>query len=60
MMRATLESMGDIIAGKNPMGRIGKPSDMVGVTLYLASKASSYVNGVVIPIDGGQVIKANM
>ena len=35
------------------MRRIGKPSDMAGVALYLASRAGSYVNGVVIPVDGG-------
>ena len=53
MMAATLERFGDAIAQTNPMGRIGEPDDMVGVAIYLASRASSYVTGVVIPVDGG-------
>ncbi len=35
------------------MSRIGRPPDMAGVALYLASSASAYVNGSVIPVDGG-------
>jgi len=37
----------------NPMGRIGQPEDMVGVCLFLASDASSYVNGAQVLVDGG-------
>lgn len=37
----------------NPMGRIGIPEDMVGVCLFLASDAASYVNGAQILVDGG-------
>ena len=37
----------------NPMGRIGQPRDMVGVCVFLASDASSYVNGAQILVDGG-------
>ena len=37
----------------NPMGRIGQPGDMVGLCLFLASNASSYVNGAQILVDGG-------
>ena len=36
-----------------PMRRIGAPADMAGVAIYLASRAGAYVNGVVIPVDGG-------
>ena len=36
-----------------PLGRIGSPSDMAGIALFLASPAGAYVNGAVIPIDGG-------
>lgn len=37
----------------NPMKRIGSPQDMVGVCVFLASDAASYVNGAQILVDGG-------
>ena len=37
----------------NPMRRIGQPHDMAGVCVFLASDASSYVNGAQILCDGG-------
>lgn len=40
-------------AAMNPMRRIGVPSDMVGVCVFLASDAASYVNGAQILVDGG-------
>jgi NAD(P)-dependent dehydrogenase (short-subunit alcohol dehydrogenase family) len=37
----------------NPMQRIGRPQDMVGVCVFLASDAASYVNGAQVLVDGG-------
>jgi len=53
MTRWMLENYQDSIEANCPMGRIGRPADMAGVALYLASRAGAYVNGVVIPVDGG-------
>ena len=53
MMRVTLDRFRDAIVATCPLGRIGEPTDMAGVAIYLASRASSYVTGAVIPVDGG-------
>ena len=36
-----------------PLGRIGQPSDAAGLTIFLCSRAGSYLTGTVIPLDGG-------
>lgn len=40
-----------------PQGRWGTPDDMKGPVLFLASSASDYLNGVVIPVDGAYLVK---
>jgi NAD(P)-dependent dehydrogenase (short-subunit alcohol dehydrogenase family) len=41
------------IIAHTPMGRFGKPEDLLGTVLWLLSPASSFVTGIVVPIDGG-------
>jgi NAD(P)-dependent dehydrogenase (short-subunit alcohol dehydrogenase family) len=53
MMAETLRRFGDQIAAATPLGRIGRPDDMAGTALYLASRAGAYVTGAVLPVDGG-------
>ncbi len=53
MMAHTLATMGEQIVAEVPRGRIGKPEDMAGAAIYLASQAGAYLNGAVIPVDGG-------
>ena len=54
MMSYMLTNFKDKIEAENPLGRIGRPSDMAGLALYLASDASKYMTGQVIAIDGGR------
>jgi NAD(P)-dependent dehydrogenase (short-subunit alcohol dehydrogenase family) len=53
MMAHTLKTAGDKIVQMVPRKRIGVPSDMVGAAIVLSAKASAYVTGVVLPVDGG-------
>jgi 2-deoxy-D-gluconate 3-dehydrogenase len=41
------------IVDRIPAGRWGRPADLAGATVFLASAASDYVNGIVLPVDGG-------
>lgn len=53
MMAATLDTFGDEITASAPLRRIGRPDDVVGTAIYLASRAGSYLTGAIIPVDGG-------
>jgi NAD(P)-dependent dehydrogenase (short-subunit alcohol dehydrogenase family) len=44
-----------VVEQQVPLGRIGRSDDVVGTTLFLASRAGSYLTGTVIPVDGGIV-----
>ncbi|WP_292070950.1 2-dehydro-3-deoxy-D-gluconate 5-dehydrogenase KduD [Brevundimonas sp. UBA7534] len=41
------------ILGRIPAGRWGDPSDLGGAAVFLSSRASDYVNGSIVPVDGG-------
>lgn len=41
------------ILGRTPMGRWGRPEDLVGPALFLASDAARFITGAVLPVDGG-------
>jgi 2-deoxy-D-gluconate 3-dehydrogenase len=41
------------VVGRLPAGRWGEPADLAGATVFLASAASDYVHGIVLPVDGG-------
>lgn len=51
------QDMLDSIAAHAPSGRVGEPQDIAGAALFLASRASTYVNGHCLVVDGGTTIK---
>ncbi len=48
-----LTARGRTIIDHTPMGRFGGPEELLGTVLWLLSPASSFVTGVVVPVDGG-------
>lgn len=51
--KAWTEEIKDVFRSQAPLARIGRPDEIVGAALYLASDASSYTTGAIIKIDGG-------
>lgn len=49
----TLTERGKAVIAMTPFGRFGNPEELVGTILWLASDASQFVTGVVVPVDGG-------
>ena len=53
MTKWLLENYQEHFEAVCPMRRIGTAADMAGVAIYLSSRAAAYVNGTVLPVDGG-------
>lgn len=53
MMEHTLKTSREQIVRRVPRKRIGEPEDMAGAAMFLASRAASYITGIVLPVDGG-------
>lgn len=53
MMEATLRDHGDEVRAMTRVGRLGTPEDIAAAVIYLSSRATTYMTGAVIPVDGG-------
>jgi 2-deoxy-D-gluconate 3-dehydrogenase len=51
-LRADAQRSGEILA-RIPAGRWGEPADLAGAAVFLASSASDYMHGAIVPVDGG-------
>lgn len=53
MANGVISMAGDILVSSNPRKRLGVQEDMESAILFLCSKQSNYINGIVLPLDGG-------
>ena len=44
------------VLARTPLGRLGKPEEVADAALFLVSETASFITGVVLPVDGGNVI----
>jgi 3-oxoacyl-[acyl-carrier protein] reductase len=56
MVAAMPEKVIEGMVARTPLGRMGKPEDIAGTYVWLASDAASFVHGAVISVDGGIVL----
>ena len=54
MSRQLLERAGEVFLGRIPLGRFGAPNDLRGTIVFLAGRASDFITGQTLIVDGGQ------
>jgi NAD(P)-dependent dehydrogenase (short-subunit alcohol dehydrogenase family) len=50
-------SFNNYVLSRTPVGRWGDPQDLKGAVVFLASRASDYVSGLALVVDGGMISK---
>lgn len=54
--REQVPGLHDKVLARTPAGRWGEPQDLAGIAVFLASRASDFITGTAIPVDGGYSI----
>ncbi len=57
--RAEIEGLHERVVARTPMGRWGDPADHAGIAVFLASRASDFLTGTAIPLDGGYSVQGS-
>jgi 2-dehydro-3-deoxy-D-gluconate 5-dehydrogenase len=55
--REDIPGLDERVTGRTPLGRWGRPEEMAGTVLFLASPAARFVTGAAIPVDGGYLMR---
>src|SRR5262245_11676425 len=55
--RQEVKGLNTMVLMRTPVGRWGEPADMAGVAVFLASRASDFITGAAIPVDGGYSVQ---
>ena len=51
------EALGAQVTAMHPMGRVGRPEEVAEAVIWLCSKGASFTTGLVLPIDGGRLVR---
>jgi 2-deoxy-D-gluconate 3-dehydrogenase len=51
--REQVDGLHERVLARTPAGRWGEPQDLAGIAVFLCSRASDFVTGTAIPVDGG-------
>jgi 2-deoxy-D-gluconate 3-dehydrogenase len=51
--RSEVDGLHERVLARTPAGRWGEPQDLAGIAVFLGSRASDFITGAAIPVDGG-------
>ena len=55
--RGEVQGLHERVLARTPAGRWGEPADLAGIAVFLASRASDFITGTAIPVDGGYSVQ---
>lgn len=58
--RVLVEGVGDAVAARTPLRRLGEPEDIANAALFLSSPAASWITGQTLVVDGGALLTSAM